>query len=69
MIRPAFDIHDHGRRIVRRAVQREGDLQDEIMRIALGQREWTHSELVALNEELDNCDLTITEWLKRMGVE
>ena len=67
---PQFNIHDkpHGRKLVRRAILMEGDLCDAIMHLAMGpKREWSPNEITALNDELENCDLTVSQWLQRKG--
>lgn len=67
---PRFDIHAHRRKLVRRAILIEGDLQDALMDIAMGAKlEWSTEEITALNDELENCSLSIEDWLKRMGVD
>ncbi len=70
MIQPQFNIHDrqHGRKLVRRAILMEGDLADAMMHLAMGpKREWTPGEIIALNDELEHCDLSISQWLERKG--
>ena len=70
MIQPAFNIHDgrHQRKLVRRAILVEGDLCDAVMHLAMGAKgEWTPNEIAALNDELENCKLTISQWLQRKG--
>ena len=63
-----FNIHEHGRRLVRRAITVPGELSDSIMHLAMGtKREWTINEIEALNAELENCNLTIGQWLERKG--
>ena len=58
----AFDIHDHGRKLVRRAVVLDGDLCNAIMDLAMGsQSAWSLLEANALNDELDACELTVAE--------
>ncbi len=65
MIRAPFNIHDHGRRIVRRAVAQDTELADAIMHLAMGSRtRWTIQEIEALNTELDDCNLPLDEWLQ-----
>lgn len=62
---PAFNIHDHGKRIVRRAVAIDGELQDAIMHVAMGSRtRWTIEEIDALNDALDACTLPLSQWLQ-----
>ena len=62
--RPKFDIHEHGRKLVRRAVVLDDELCDAIMDAAMGsQRAWEPSAINALNDNLDACDLTVSEWL------
>lgn len=64
MIQPAFDIHDHGRKLVRRAVVLDGDLCNAIMDLATAHRAaWTLSEIRAVNDELDACELTVAEFV------
>ena len=62
--KPPFDIHAHGRKLVRRAVQIDGQLCDAIMDAAMGsQAFWEPSAIKALNDKLDACDMTVAEWL------
>ena len=65
MIEPAFDIEDHGHRLVRRSVASDGELCDAVMALAMGEKtHWTLDEIDALNRELDGCDLKISAWLE-----
>ena len=64
----AFDIHAHGRKLVRRAVQIDGQLCDAIMDAAMGsQRVWEPSAINALNAQLDGCKLTVADWLTTLA--
>lgn len=63
---PAFDIHAHGRILVRRAVQNDDELCDAIMDLAMAsQRAWSVLEVDALNAKLDRSRLTVKTWLTR----
>ncbi len=65
---PQFNIHSHGRKLVRRAILIEGDLCDAVMDAAMGSKcEWSPNEIAALNDELENCKLNISQWLERKG--
>jgi hypothetical protein len=64
---PAFDIRDHGRILVRRAVQNDDELSNAIMDAAMAsQRVWSPQEVDALNAQLDRCPFTIKVWLARL---
>ncbi len=64
---PAFDIHAHGRVLVRRAVRNDDELCDAIMDAAMAsQRAWSVQEVDALNARLDASKLTVKTWLARL---
>ncbi len=64
---PGFDIHTHGHRMVRRAVVLDGELCDAIMEVAMGsQRAWCLQEIKALNDQLENCEMSVSEWLTNL---
>ena len=57
-------------RLVCTAVQKEGELQDAIMDLALAAREqhvFTPQELDEINAELDRCRDSIALWLDELG--
>lgn len=64
MIEKPLDLREHGRLLVRRAVQRDDAIAEALLDLAAGdQREWTPQQWDALLTELDASDMTIDEWL------
>ncbi len=63
----AFDIHAHGRKLVRRAVVLDGELCDAIMDLAMAHKAaWSLQEAEALNAQLDRSKLTVKDWLAEL---
>ena len=63
---PKFDIQDHGRKLVRRAVVLDDELCDAIMDAAMAHKHaWSLQEANALNDKLDACEMTVAEWLQK----
>ena len=61
---PAERLREHGRLLVRRAVQREDWIAQTLLDLAAGdQTEWTPQEWFDLLMEMDSSDMTISEFL------
>jgi len=56
-----------GKRLVSSAVQREGELQDAIMTLALGSGCFTTEEIDTINGQLDRKRYSINVWLDELG--
>lgn len=57
-------IEQNGRRLVCRAVEKEGELQDAILVVAMRDKlEWTPEEVEALLAQLDRCTTRLSVWL------
>ena len=65
---PADILEDHGRLLIRRAVDRDDEISQAIFDIAAGdQTVWTLGEWAALLTDLQSCDMTISEWVTFYG--
>ena len=65
---PAAILEDHGRLLVRRAVLRDDEISQALLDLAAGdQTEWTPQEWFDLSMELENSDMTISDFLVFYG--
>jgi hypothetical protein len=60
----ASELRDHGRLLVRRAVDRDDWISEALLDIAAnGQKEWTPAQWDALLAEISGNDMSIDEFL------
>ena len=65
---PGATLADHGRLLVRRAIDRDDWIAEAIFDIAAnGKREWTPSEWEALLTEISGDDMTIADFITLYG--
>ena len=63
---PEINLENYANRSVRSTVRRADELAEKVMELVLSRKKnWTLDEVEKLNKSLDDCDLKISDLLKK----